>query len=217
MMAVAAAACHYFLPALWPVLAGGHHSPPVTMLWTLVTSEEWQQQCSPVISPCLDTGVIGCDQVCSTVTIHDDNTLLRVGDIAEEVPEPGGGLGHLFALLQHHCLGGGHPGEQSCKADTNTKYCSGWVDWWWSQWQLGTSLGKLWSLLLVHRKVRERDPSNIFVSFLKNIFVVSECGGGVTKVSDISVEATISTVFAGLSLLASCLSVLTTVLFCKYR
>ena len=63
---------------------------------------------------------------------------------------------------------------------------------------------------------RMKFKSKHFCGNLQNI-VCSECGGGVTKVSDISVEATISTVFAGLSLLASCLSVLTTVLFCKYR
>ena len=158
--------------------------PPVTMLWRLVTSEEWQQSCSPLISRALDTGVIGCDQVCST-------------DQSSWQPSPrsqwrcwgstgawgwcgpssrsattslSGWWSSRWALV----IIEPQPFLSNCEAETNTKYCSGWVDWWWRQWQLGTCLGKLWSLLLVHWKVREWSSSqNIFVETYKILFAVS--------------------------------------------
>jgi len=44
----------------------------------------------------------------------------------------------------------------------------------------------------------------------------SECGGGVKDIYKTSIELTVATVFTALALLASCLSVMSTLLFCKY-
>ena len=45
----------------------------------------------------------------------------------------------------------------------------------------------------------------------------SECGGGVEQVFNESVILTVATVSAALALLMSCLSVIATLLFCKYK
>ena len=50
-----------------------------------------------------------------------------------------------------------------------------------------------------------------------NYCCFSECGGGVKDIYKTSIELTVATVFTALALLASCLSVMSTLLFCKYR